>query len=186
MQRKLSRKKKDSENREKARIALAKAWRKVQKQRDDFCHKLSNELTRKNELVVFEDMKILNMARNHHLASAIMDATWGKLRGMTAYKAERRGGRIMLVNPIGSSQKCSGCDWISPTTKLTLKDRVFHCERCGLELDSDVNAARNILKLGLEQSLVEAEPLLITRISKFQSMKQEAHEFIHGLFTNPK
>ncbi len=108
-QRKLSRKKKASQNREKARIVLAKAWRKVRRQREDFCHKFSNDLARKNKLVVFEDLKILNMVRNHNLASAILDATWGKLRVMTAYKAERRSGRVLLVNPIGSSQKCSRC-----------------------------------------------------------------------------
>jgi putative transposase len=179
LQRKLSRKKKASQNREKTRITLAKAWRKVRRQREDFCHKLSNDLTRENELAVFEDLKILNMVKNHNLASAILDTTWGKLRVMTVYKAERRNGRVILVNPVGLSQKCSRCGWFSPT-KLTLKDRMFHCLNCGLVLDRDVNAARNILKLGLEQSLVETEPLLVTRISKFQSRKQEAHEFIRG------
>jgi len=173
LQRQLSRKKKGSHNREKARIGLAKAWRKVRRQRDDFSHKLSHKFSAENNVVVFEDLKISNLVRNHNLASAIMDATWGKLRVMTAYKAERRGGRVVLVTPYGSSQKCSRCDWISPT-KLTLKDRVFHCLNCGLILDRDVNAAGNILKAGLEQSLAETEPLLIRRISKFQSRKQRS------------
>ncbi len=177
LQRNLSRKKKGSHNREKARIALAKAWRKVRRRREDFSHKISHKLATENNLVIFEDLKIPNMVKNHNLASAIMDATWGKLRQLAAYKAERHGGRVILVNPYGSSQKCSRCDWISPN-KLTLKDRVFHCMNCGLVLDRDVSAARNILKLGLERSLVETEPLLITRISKFQSRKREAHEFI--------
>jgi putative transposase len=118
------------------------------------------------------------MAKNHNLASAIMDATWGKLRQLTAYKAERRGGRVVLVNPSGTSQKCSKCRWISPL-RLTLKERVFHCLDCGLVIDRDVNAARNILKAGLEQSHAETEPLLVTWISKFQSRKREANEFIH-------
>jgi putative transposase len=179
LQRKLSRKKKDSQNREIARIALARAWRKVRRQREDFCHKLSNDLTRKNKLIAFEDLKILKMMKNHNLASAIMDAAWGKLRQLTTYKAERCSGQVILVNPNGSSQKCSRCEWIS-SKKLTLNDRVFRCGRCGLVLDRDVNAARNHLKLGLEQSFVETQPLLVTRVSKFQSRKREAHEFIHG------
>ena len=106
-----------------------------------------------------------------------MDATWGKLRVMTAYKAERRGGRVILVNPDGTSQKCSGCGGRVPKS---LSERVHECMKCGLTIDRDINAARNILKLGLERSLVETEPLLVTRISEFQSRKQEAHEFIRG------
>lgn len=174
IQRELSRKKKGSRNREKARTSLAIAWRKVRRQRDDFGHKVSHKLATENGTIVFEDLKIQNMVKNHNLASAIMDAAWGKLRLLTAYKAERRGGRVTLVNPSGTSQKCSECDMIS-SIRLTLNDRAFHCENCGVVLDRDVNAARNILKLGLERSPVETEPLLITRISKFQSRKQETH-----------
>ncbi len=174
LQRSLFHKKKGSRNRVKARIKLAKAWRKVRRQREDFIHKISNQLTTENNIIVFEDLNVSNMVKNHSLASAIMDATWGKLRQLTVYKAERRGGRVVLVNPSGSSQKCSGCGWIS-SKKLTLNDRVFHCENCGLILDRDVNAAKNVLKAGLEQSLVETEPLLVKRISKFQSRKQEIH-----------
>ncbi|MDA4130771.1 MAG: transposase [Thaumarchaeota archaeon] len=173
LQRQLSRKNFGSMNRVKAKESLAKTWRKVRRQRDDFAHKLSYKLSAENKLIVFENLKISNMVKNHSLASAIMDATWGKLRRLTASKAEGRRGRVVLVNPGGTSQKCSGCGWISPT-KLKLNDRMFHCSNCSLTLNRDINAARNILKAGLEQSLVEAEPLLIRRISKFQSRKQEA------------
>jgi putative transposase len=100
------------------------------------------------------------MVKNHSLASAIMDSTWGKLRLLAAYKAELRGGRVILVNPSGTSQKCSGCDEIVPKD---LSTRKHMCPRCGLVIDRDVNAARNILKLGLEQARVEAGPLLIQR-----------------------
>lgn len=182
LQRQLSRKKKGSRNRDKVRTALAKTWRKVRHQRDDFAHKISHKLATDNGTIVFEDLKLRNMVKNHNLASAILDATWGKLRLLTAYKAKRRGGRVLLVQPNGTSQKCSGCDMVSPI-RLTLNDRVFRCEYCGLVLDRDINAARNILKMGLERSLVETEPLLIRHISKFQSRKQEAHGFIRGQFT---
>ncbi len=172
LQQDLSRKKKGSHNREKARLKLAKAWRKVRRQRDDFSHKVSHKLSTENNVIVYEDLKIPNMMRNHNLASAIMDATWGKLRRLTAYKAERRGGRVILVNPNGTSQKCSGCAVRVPKS---LSERVHQCMKCGLTIDRDINAARTILKLGLERSLVETEPLLVTRISKFQSRKQEAN-----------
>ena len=132
----------------------------------DFAHKLSDSLTKENQLIVFEDLQIGNMVKNHSLASAIMDACWGKTRQLTAYKAERRGGRVMLVPPSGTSQKCSGC---GETVPKDLSVRVHECPNCGLVLDRDVNAARNILQAGQELARVEAVPLLVQRrrISKF-------------------
>jgi putative transposase len=88
LQRELSRKKKGSNRREKTKLLLAKSSRKVRRQRDDFAHKLSFKLAKENESIVFEDLKIQNMVKNHNLASAILDSTWGKLRQLTAYKAE--------------------------------------------------------------------------------------------------
>jgi putative transposase len=166
LQRHLSRKKKGSNNREKARVKLAKAWRTVRRQRDDYAHKLSDKLTKENNLIVFEDLKVENMVKNHRLASAIMDASWGQLRRMTAFKAERRGGWVILVEPRGTSQKCSGC---GKTVEKDLSVRTHSCPDCGLELDRDVNAARNILQAGQELARVEEKPLLIQRrrISKF-------------------
>ncbi len=165
-QKKLSRTQVGSHRRRKAQIALARAWRKVRRQRDDFAHKLSNQLARNNSLIVFEDLPVTRMVHNHSLASAIMDSAWGKLRQMTAYKAERRGGRTILVNPSGTSQKCSGCGREIPKD---LGERTHRCHFCGLVLNRDVNAARNILAVGLVQALAETEPLLVhrTRISKF-------------------
>jgi len=109
LQRSLSRKEKGSHTREKARIQLAKAWRKVRNQRLDYCHKKSAKLATRFDTIVFEDLKINNMVRNHNVAQAIMDATWGMLSRITTYKVERRGGRIIVVNPDGTSQKCSRC-----------------------------------------------------------------------------
>ncbi|HEV8387687.1 MAG TPA: zinc ribbon domain-containing protein [Nitrososphaera sp.] len=89
-------------------------------------------------------------------------------------------GQVIIVNPNGTSQKCSQC-WVDAKEKLDLSERIFECRSCGLVLDRDINAARNILKLGLEQAHAETEPLLVRqRISKFQSRKQEAHVFRRG------
>ena len=92
-------------------------------------HKLSDKLTKENKVVVFEDMKIENMVKNRNLASVIMDAPWGKLRQFTPCKAERRGGRVILVKPGGTSQKSSGCGEMVPKG---LTERVHDCLRCGL------------------------------------------------------
>src|SRR3990172_8774311 len=180
LQRQLSRKKHGSSNRRKTKLSLAKAWRKVRRQRDDFAHKLSDGLAKENQIIVLEDLRIGNMVKNHNLASAIMDSTWGKLRQLTAYKAERRGGRVILVNPCGTSQKCSRCGNIE---HLKLSDRVFRCSACGIILDRDVNAARNILNLGLEQAHAETEPIPVTavrRISKFSQGSRKPTAFRRG------
>lgn len=165
LQRSLSRKKKYSKNRFKTKMQLAKVWRKIQRQRNDYAHKVSAELASKYRTIVFEDLKINIMVKNHSLASAIMDAAWAKLRQMTAYKVERRGGQIILVNPSGTSQKCSGCGCV---VKKDLSVRMHKCPSCNLVIDRDHNAALNILKLGLERTHAEVEPLLVRRqISKF-------------------
>jgi putative transposase len=175
LQRSLSRKKKGSKNREKSRIALAKAWRKIRLQRDDFVHKTSENLAEQYNTIIFEKLNIDSMVKNHNLAAAITDATWGKLRQYTAYKVERRGGQVIVVNPNGTSQKCSSCRVVAKE-KLDLSVRIFECHSCSLVIDRDHNAALNILKLGLEQARAEKQPILVRqRISKFASRKQEAH-----------
>ncbi len=174
LQRRLSKKRKGSANREKAKVLLAKGWRKVRRQRTDTSHKVSRSLTDNFSTIVFEDLRIPNMVKNHNLASAIMDASWGQLRRLTAYKAERRRGRVILVNPSGTSQKCSGCGKVVPKR---LEERMHSCPNCNLVLGRDVNAARNILAAGLEQARAEERPLLVQRrrISKFAPAKQEAY-----------
>lgn len=176
LQRELMRKKKGSSNREKTRIAIAKEWRKLRRRREDFVHKESKKLADNYSRVIFEKLNISSMVRNHSLAQAIMDATWGKLRIYTAYKAKSRGGQLIVVNPCGTSQKCSRCGLIAEP-KLDLSVRRFECRSCGLNLDRDHNAALNILKLGLERAHAETDPPIVRqRISKFQSRKQEVHE----------
>jgi putative transposase len=177
LQRSLSRKQKGSKTRQKVKVQLAKAWRHVRNQRADYAHKVSTELASTYDTIVFEKLNVSCMVKNHNLAQAIMDATWGKLRLYTAYKAERRGGRCLVVNPSGTSQKCSTCETV---VRKDLSMRMHECQSCGLVLDRDLNAALNVLKLGLEQVHAEAEPLLVKRTSKFQSRKQEAHAFKRG------
>lgn len=99
LQRRLSRRNKGSRNWNKTRTLLGKAWRKVRNQRLDSNHKISTYLASEYSTIVFEDLPILNMVKNRYLAAAIMEASWGHLRRLTAYKAEKRGGRVLLVNP---------------------------------------------------------------------------------------
>lgn len=177
LQRSLSRKKPGSKNREKARFALAKAWRRVRNQRLDHTHKVSHHLANNHSIIVFEDLHVPKMVKNHNLAGAIMDAAWGQLRTLTAYKAERNSGRVILVDPRGTSQECSQCHVVVPKD---LSTRVHRCG-CGLVLDRDVNAANIALQRGLERARAEEQPLLVRRrISKSAPVKQEARGFGHG------
>lgn len=176
-QKSLSNKKKGSKNWEKAKVRLEKAWRKVRNQRNDFTHKTSHFLAGNYSTVVFEDLAIPNMVKNHSLATAILGASWGKLRRLTAYKTERRGGRVILVGPRGTSQKCSGC---GKTAEKDLSVRTHSCPDCGLKLDRDVNGARNILARGLEQARVETKPLPVIRIGKFSRGSKKPTPFAGG------
>ncbi len=143
-QRKLSRKKKGSNSRKKQKHRLAKIHRKIKNQRNDFLHKESCKLVKTYDTIVFEDLKIKNMVKNHKLAKSISDASWSKFIEYTSYKAESAGKQVILVNPRNTSQICSSC---GNTVKKSLSVRTHKCS-CGLVLDRDINAAINILRAG--------------------------------------
>jgi len=145
-QRNLSRRKKGSRNREKARRKLAKLHAKVCNQRRDFLHKQSRRLVKTYSLIAVEELNIKGMVKNHHLAKSISDAGWGEFISMLEYKAEEAGTKLVKVNPSGTSQECSGCGMAVPKK---LSERIHCCPYCGLILDRDINAARNILKSAL-------------------------------------
>lgn len=144
-QRKLSRKKKGSNSRKKQKHKLAKLHCKIKNRRNNFLHIESRKLVRSYDVIVFEDLRIKNMLKNHHLAKSISDASWAKFIEYVSYKAESAGKKVIFVNPRGTSQICSGCGII---VKKSLSVRVHKCPYCKLEIDRDVNAAINILRAG--------------------------------------
>jgi len=143
--RRLSRKKKDSKNRRKAKYLLAKQYLKVSNQRLDFLHKLSHELMKDNKTIVVEDLNIKGMIHNHHLAKHISDASWGSFIKMLEYKAVTSGSTLIKVNPKNTSKTCSNCGAIN---NIPLKQREYHCSVCGFVCHRDLNASINILKIG--------------------------------------
>ncbi|MET8308332.1 RNA-guided endonuclease TnpB family protein [Micromonospora sp. NPDC005173] len=150
-QRDLSRKAKDSANRAKARVALARIHARIADRRRDHLHKLSTRLVRENQTVVIEDLSVRNMLRNHSLARAIADAAWSDLRGMLEYKAAWYGRTVIAIDRWHPSTKtCSACGRIN--TAMTLGVRAWTCPGCHAAHDRDVNAARNILAAGLAES----------------------------------
>lgn len=174
-QRRLSRKKLGSANYEKQRIKLAKVHEKVKNQRNDFLHKLALWLVMNYSLIILEKLNVKGMVKNHNFAKTIHDAGWGKLVQYVTYKSVMlRDILPVFVNPNGTSKLCSRC---GSYVDKTLSDRIHICPNCGLEIDRDINAALNILKVGLEQSEPTAcgdTDLCLSCSGKSVSLKQEA------------
>jgi putative transposase len=147
-QQQLSRCKRGSHRRARAKQAVAQLHRKVRNQRGDFCHKAARQLVNTYGTIVFEDLQVRNMVQNHHLALSISDAGWGQFIQCCVVKAASAGRQVLFVDPAYTSQNCSGC---GRPQKLTLAERWYSCPVCGLELDRDHNAARNILRAGCAQ-----------------------------------
>ena len=145
-QRDLSRKKKGSRNRQKAKAKVAKLHQKIQNHRDEFLHQASRKLVDSADLIVFENLNISGMLKNHHLAKHIQDHAWGKLIQFTQSKAAKAGKVVELVDARYTSQKCSQCGIMVPKT---LAERTHSCPNCGLKMDRDINASLNICTLGL-------------------------------------
>ncbi|NBI28149.1 IS200/IS605 family element RNA-guided endonuclease TnpB [Chengkuizengella marina] len=149
IQRSLSRKKKGSKNRNKMRLQIAKLHEKIANQRNDFLHKLSNEITNENQVIVIEDLKVKNMQKNHKLAKAISEVSWTKFREYLDYKAGWKC-RDLIIAPknYASSQLCSNCGYKNKEVK-NLKLREWTCSECNSHHDRDLNASINLLKLAM-------------------------------------
>jgi putative transposase len=141
-----SRKAHGSANRRKAAARLARIHARVANIRADALHKATTALATQYATVVAEDLNVTGMLANRRLARAIADQGFGKARRMLGYKTTWNGGRLFIADRwYPSSKTCSVCGWRKPS--LTLAERTFTCEMCGLVVDRDVNAARNLLIL---------------------------------------
>ncbi|MFM9493851.1 RNA-guided endonuclease InsQ/TnpB family protein [Streptomyces galilaeus] len=154
-QRQLARKAKgDGANRAKARLKVARVYARIADRRRDHLHKLTTRLVRENQTIVIEDLAVRNMVKNASLARAISDAAWSDFRGMLEYKAQWYGREVIAVDRwFPSSKLCSACG--SLQQKMPLHVRIWTCD-CGTTHDRDVNAAKNILAVGLTASVCGA------------------------------
>ncbi len=149
-QRKLSRRKLDSHNRNRQRIILARVHEKITNIRRDFLHKLTTKLCRENQTIAVESLNVQGMMKNHKLARAIADVSWGEFFRQLQYKAILYGCDVIKVPTFyPSSQTCCNCGYKNSLTK-DLSVRRWICPVCGTVHDRDQNAAVNILRKALE------------------------------------
>ena len=149
-QRKLSKMVKGSHNSNKQRIKIARLYKHIQNQRNDYLHKLSRQIIDENQVICIESLLVKVMEQNNKLARNISDVSWSRLVSMLLYKANWYGRTIVKVpSDYPSSQLCSICGYKNSITKdLTIRKWV--CPKCGTVHDRDINAAKNILSKGIE------------------------------------
>jgi putative transposase len=151
-QRNQAKKKKGSKNREKARRKVARLHARIADKRRDYQHKLSTRIIRENQTVCVESLAVKNMLKNHCLAKAISDVGWGEFTRQLEYKAKWYGRTFIKIDRFyPSSKTCSACGHILEA--LTLDVREWACPSCAVCHDRDINAACNILAVGLTASV---------------------------------
>jgi len=146
--RQLSKKIKGSKNRERARVNLAKTYDKISRIKGDYTHKLTSRIIDENQIIVMEDLSVVNMMKNHKLARAIQDVSWGEIVRQLEYKSKWNDRQFIQIDRFfPSSKTCSNDGFINQAMDLSV--RSWTCPKCGLLHDRDVNAAINILNQGL-------------------------------------
>lgn len=177
--RQVSRKKKGSKNRLRARNLLQKKYQKLQNKRTDFLHKLSTKYVGQCNIIAIEDLNIQSMMKSSHNAKNITDSSWYKFRQLLNIKAESAGCKIVPVNPAYTTQECNSCGNKQP---MEIWKRTYCCEKCNKEFDRDYNSAIVIKQrakeiLGKELTCLEKQPLL-TNSKQVASMNYEAPSFM--------
>ena len=156
-QKELSRKTKDSSNRHKARLKVARIHAKIKDARTDFFQKLTTRLVRSYSLIAIEDLAIRNMVKNHKLARSISDASWGEFFRQLEYKCEWYGRTLVKIDRFfPSSKRHFDCGFV--IDKLPLDVRKWDCPQCGaVNIDRDINAGKNVLAAGLAVTVCGAD-----------------------------
>jgi putative transposase len=163
MQYLLRKKVRGSQNWKKANLKIARLHARIGNIRKDNLHKITTYLAKNHSRVVIEDLNVSGMMANHKLAKAIGDMGFYEFRRQLEYKAQLYGSEVVTVNRFyPSSKTCSNCQTLKES--LSLSERVFNCDHCGLSIDRDLNASMNLEKAG--SSPVSACGLSKSRLSQ--------------------
>lgn len=145
LQRSLSRKTKGSNNRIKAQMKVARKHYRIGNIRKNAIHQATAQIVKKYDKIVIETLRPQNMAKNRKLAQAVNDVSFGEIARQLAYKCLWSGKELVKADKwFASSKICSICG--HKKDKLSLSERTYKCENCGLEIDRDLNAAKNLAK----------------------------------------
>ena len=187
LQHQLSKKRKGSNNRNKARVRLAKVYKKINDRKQYYLHAVSNSLIDENQVICMENLNVKGMVKNHNLAESVSEMNFYEFRRMLEYKAKWYNRKIVFVDRyFPSSKTCNHCGYVNKN--LTLKDRQWVCPQCGNVIERDYNAALNILDEGLriigcsspEFKLVENptmdDPIINDVLKSSGSTKQEVNK----------
>ena len=148
LQKQLSRKENNSNNRNKIRIKLSKIYKRITDKKQYYLHQISNYLIDENQVICMEDLNVKGMLRNHKLAGSIQELNFGEFKRMLEYKANWYGRKLIFVDRFyPSSKTCNHCGYVNK--KLKLSDRQWVCPNCGEIIERDYNAALNIRDEGI-------------------------------------
>ena len=157
VQRKHSKLAKGTPERKKHRKVIARVHERMAFRRDNFTHQESRKIVNHFGVIAVEDLMVNRMVHNHCVAKSISDAAWSAFFSHLSAKAEEAGRQWIKVNPAYTSQDCSRCHH---RQYMPLSERTYHCPCCLLSLDRDLNAARNILRLGLQSRVIPEAPVI--------------------------
>jgi putative transposase len=178
LSRSLSRKEKCSKNRDKARQRLSRLHARIANIRSDALHQLTTDLTRRFHTIGIEDLNIRGMQKNRRLSRSVADMSFFEFRRQLEYKAEQRGGLIVVADRFFASTKtCSKCG--HKLDELPLSVRKWQCPQCNIEHDRDINAAVNLRNLAVSSTASacgeESSGFGRKPKAKLASVKQEAN-----------
>lgn len=143
----------DAKNYQQAKRQVARIHQRIKNIRKDYIHKITTDMVKSYDVIVLEDLKTTNMMKNHQLARSIAGQSWRMFRTILEAKCAMYDKTFVAINPYKTSQKCSNCGYDSG--KKALNIRHWTCTKCNMHHDRDINAAKNILNIGLEQALVK-------------------------------